>query len=657
LTIEIIVIPLLKEIKLTNFKGVKDLTLSFNSTMTEIYGANATGKSTIFDAFYWLFFNKNSLDKSDFDIKTLMADNTPVRKATHSVEAVVMDDSIQKRLKKEYREKWQKKTGKETPEFVGHETKYFIDDVPMSKKDYDSIINEMIAENIFKLITNPFYFSNMDWKAKRKMVLDVAGEPTIEEIVFKKPELRKLIDRLENRDIDAYLKMLNIQKKKIKEESAGIEPRIDELTSGMYPQHDKERLDSELSMIESELTEIMRRKDSIVSENSKEINALNAEINHKIEFVRAIENDTQKFNVEQNAELFNRLNELKDKVDEYKRESASMSLEQRAIEIDIVRFTKRKEELLKQWHEVNEKSYQVKENDTHCYACGQELPDAEKTIAENKERFLANQKRQLDEIKADGQETAKRIIEFENRFIENKDKSAKILKELPEMEKESETILQELTKIKEEKEAKAKVHIEKFNAEIEKLKEKLSKYDVNTTSNQFSEKLSLLNNQKKELSEKINEYEHNEKTLSRIGELERREKKLSSELATLEKDEFIANQFTKRKIELMDKSIREKFGDVQFKMFNTLINGEEEPTCEILIDGVPFINANRAAQINTGIKIINAFSKHYGYSAPIFIDNAEAVNTIEKTSSQVVKLIVVSPEYKNENQIVLKPLK
>lgn len=42
-----------------NFKGIKSLDVNF-ANKTSIKGQNAVGKTTIFDAFTWLLFNKNS---------------------------------------------------------------------------------------------------------------------------------------------------------------------------------------------------------------------------------------------------------------------------------------------------------------------------------------------------------------------------------------------------------------------------------------------------------------------------------------------------------------------------------------------------------------------------------------------------------------------
>ena len=76
----------LKNITLVNFKGIKSLTVNFGQ-VTEISGANATGKSTIADAFNWVLFGKDAAGNSDtkFGIKTNDLDGKPIPKIDHEV--------------------------------------------------------------------------------------------------------------------------------------------------------------------------------------------------------------------------------------------------------------------------------------------------------------------------------------------------------------------------------------------------------------------------------------------------------------------------------------------------------------------------------------------------------------------------------------------
>ena len=61
---------ILKSLHMENFKGIKNLDVNF-SNKTSIKGQNAVGKTTIFDAFTWLLFNKNSAGEEKFNVRPL----------------------------------------------------------------------------------------------------------------------------------------------------------------------------------------------------------------------------------------------------------------------------------------------------------------------------------------------------------------------------------------------------------------------------------------------------------------------------------------------------------------------------------------------------------------------------------------------------------
>jgi len=61
---------------------------------------------------------------------------------------------------------------------------------------------------------------------------------------------------------------------------------------------------------------------------------------------------------------------------------------------------------------------------------------------------------------------------------------------------------------------------------------------------------------------------------------------------------------------------------------------------------------NNSARINVGLDIINTLSERYGFEAPIFVDNAEAVTRLINTRAQVIKLVV--SEQDKELRVELK---
>ena len=54
----------LLQLRLSNFKGIKDFTLDIDGRNASIMGNNATGKTSLFDAFVYLLFGKDSDRKS-----------------------------------------------------------------------------------------------------------------------------------------------------------------------------------------------------------------------------------------------------------------------------------------------------------------------------------------------------------------------------------------------------------------------------------------------------------------------------------------------------------------------------------------------------------------------------------------------------------------
>lgn len=74
-------------------------------------------------------------------------------------------------------------------------------------------------------------------------------------------------------------------------------------------------------------------------------------------------------------------------------------------------------------------------------------------------------------------------------------------------------------------------------------------------------------------------------------------------------------------------------------MFEAQINGGEKEVCEVMVKGVPYNDVNYAGKVNAGIDVINALGKHYGISAPIWVDNRESITELEPTEAQVINLI------------------
>ena len=196
----------IKKLHMENFKGVKKRTVEFGEN-TKICGANATGKTTVFDAFTWLLFGKDSLGSAKFDIRPLDENGKMIDNLEISVEAVLSVDGEEYALKKVQKQKFVKKRGTNTIEFQGNVNEFEINGYPKSEKDFKAFISGMIDEKIFNLVTNPVAFTSLPWKEQREILMQFVGTCTDVQIAEEYGEkFLKLIPELKIASTDDILK-------------------------------------------------------------------------------------------------------------------------------------------------------------------------------------------------------------------------------------------------------------------------------------------------------------------------------------------------------------------------------------------------------------------------------------------------------------------
>lgn len=627
-------------LKLKNFKGIKDLEIVFDGKDTNIYGKNATGKTTIFDAFKWLFFDKDSNDKKDFNIKTLDENNNPIHYLEHEVEATLIIDGQDINFKKMFKEKWVKKRGQEQQEFSGHETSYWIDEVPIKKKDYEEKINSIIPESLFKLITDPLFFNNqMSWKERRELLINISGSTITDENILNSDEkFTTLKVNLEGRSIEDYSKVLAAKIKELNNDREKIPIRIDELTKTLITEHninyedlenEKNMCNEELQKIEAEMTDIqtrakenMKKADQLgIAKNELNNLKFRLEVEHNNKYSQeAIKLQNEKTLVESS---------LRNKRQEY---------EERGQKID--QDAKRKEDLYAKWDEVNKLTLEFDPNSFICPTCKREY-ETDK-IEEMKKEFETNfnnhKNSEKQAINTEGQTINARIQE-------NTNAREKLQVEIKELETKLETISKELETIENQQSGAKDFDVTSLPQYQEKLKEveklqeivnKLVADDTTEIQNRKSNIIQQINN----IDKQLNERDVQEKTKARIEELEKQEEDIAQKVQELESQQFQIEEFTKTKVELLENAINSNFEIVNFRLFKTQINGGLEECCDTLVNGVPYSDVNNAHKIIAGLDIIKTLSKFYNNSAPIFIDNRESINTLCTINAQIISLIV-----------------
>lgn len=653
------------EITLKNFKGIRSLTIPFHKE-TNIYGDNGTGKTTIFDAFTWLFFGKDSGNRKDFEVKTLDKDNIVIPKIEHEVAAVIEVNGESISIRRILKENWVKKRGSLEPEFSGNVTDYYWNDVPLQQKAYQDKISNILDESVFKMITNPLAFNALKWQDRREALIKIVGDVSNEEIANGDTNYEKLISQLRNgKSLEDYRKQIHASVKKAKEDLKAIPTRIDEISKSMPESYDFVQLEAILNAKLVEITAV----DGQIANKSSAFDAKLTEINRKKLAANTIKNEIASIEFEAGRKakqdttpdtsalkkLKSKLQSLSDDLTTATIGMNSLSTKKENLDKQLLKADEDIIHKRKQWEAVNKKNLIFDDNAFCCPTCKRdfEADDIEEKKSEMKANFIKDKQSKLSAISSQGKalsEEKSALQQEHDKLLERLDKGhehiSKIKEDIENLKSDIQTEESNIAPNDDLQEELVYESILSFNPDYKAKKAQLKELEgsieevpvVDTTA---------LKNQKAALQSEVDSIKaklHNKERIkavnARKNELQEEESRLAQQIVDVEKEQFIIENFNKLKIDMLEAKINSKFRFVKFKMFDTQINGGEVESCEALIDGVPFSDANTASKINAGLDIINTLCDYYQVTAPIFIDNRESVVELIETESQVINLIV-----------------
>lgn len=634
----------IKSLKLLNFKGTRNLIIDFNPSETNIRGANASGKTTVFDAFTWLLFGKNSKGATSFGIKTYDENNNVIERIPHEVSAILDVNGQEVTLKKSYNEMWVKKRGAETETFEGHRVDCYYNDVPCSVREYNQKIAELCDEQVFRLITNPLFFPNQSRDFQRSMLFQLAGDVTNEDIVANNPHFAGLVNSLSGKTLEEYKKEIASKKKVIKEGIENIPARIDERKRDVPEAKNWSEFEKNIAQLEQKL---------------KEVNAQIADRSKIYEEATKQKQEIAKRLSETKTSITTREYELKDqlladyhkakkenenaiaRVDTLNNDRRFKSVSLQRAEKELAELNEKRNTLLEEWREIKTRTISFNEDEFVCPTCKQEFKaeDIESKKAQMLADFNDNINRSLETNKTRGLETKAGIEAKESEIKSIKDaifeidtevsrvSSSKAYKEAPVMPDVQPIIDADAT-------------ILELRKQADELQKQLDEETKAPDLSELNEKRSLIESDISRNKVSLSDRDRIELNNNRIVELEKEYAEGQAKITEYEGIEFNIQQFNKAKIEQIEAKVNGLFSIVKFKMFEQLINGGEVETCEAMVGGIPYSDLNDAMKVNAGLDIINAISKANGISAPIFIDARESVTEIIPVIAQVINLIV-----------------
>ena len=621
----------LTKLELLNFKGLKSFTINLNGDVV-IRGDNATGKTTVFDSVCWLLFGKDSLDRADFEIKTLDG-GEPIHKVNHEVTGTfTLDEGGTVELKRVYREKYSSPRGGEVT-LTGHTTDYFVDGVPKKEKEYKEIVSSLIDESIFKLITNPLYFNETySWQNRRKLLLEMCGDIDDISVINSRDDLRRLAELLEGRTVDDHRKVVAAKKTAINKELDMIPVRIDEAMRNK-PEivSDKAKLIRDIETLSAGIGEVEKQKAIIQNGfSSTEKESKIRDINRQLEG--------------QSSKVISDYHKQKQRLrDEYEASLTKLKM----VEVDRDRCADRRDELNKEIERESKRIATLQSefdtfnaqqfNKESCPTCGQALPDDKQAVLEAE--FNTNKSKKLEEWKGLIESAVKLKGNYEEQQEIMVSKIDSLTTEASQYNDAYNVKFKEYEAYSEPNleddpiyaDLKAQLFLLEIDDEPGTEGEELAKLD---------EELSSMKSKKAGLETELNKFKLIDDINHRILELENQQQKLVAEKNALDEASFLMDEFIKAKVNMLEENINSRFKLARFKMFNVMLNGNVEECCETTYKGVPYRSMNNAARINVGLDIINALTSYYKVNAPVFIDNAEAVTEFVPVNSQTIKLIV-----------------
>ena len=627
----------IKRLSLENFKCHRSLILEFNGGNASIYGDNASGKTSVYDALTWLLFGKDSQGNGEKNIEIKPLDASGEVKdhlAVTSVEAVLDVNGEEVTLRRTYKEVWTTKRGSSQASYDGNTSEYYVDGVPCKKNAFQDKVNELVSEDTFRMLTSVSYFANsISWQERRAALFDVAGVMDDSAILASSEQFSPLVDSMGRLSLEDYKKKLLAEKRKFVGAKTEIPARISECQKTI---EDVQRLDfakakAQVEALQATLNGVSEQIVAIEHDNAADQKRL--EIGHAQLELSKLENENKAYRANQNAGAAN-VNRLRCDISiltQRKSRTEQALTHEREYLVSCDKSIERSRE---QWISTNMEVF----TGGNCVTCGQPLP-ADK-LQKAKDSFESRKKKRLAEI----EESAN---SFKAAKAQAQDRVQRYEADIQQMEADIQAKQQEIT-------AAEAAMVEPADMEDYAERKAAIKARMQTISEELADMMMASNDVLKKLRDEKAEIQAamsqqmaivNKESLldysrQRVEQLREDAKNAAECLEAIEKMLFLMDEYSRYKTRFVEDSINGLFRIARFRLFREQANGGIEDRCDVVYEGVPYISVNNGMKINLGIDIINTLSMAYGVKVPLFVDNAESVTQLETCGSQIIRLVV-----------------
>lgn len=637
-----------REIRLTDFKGQSEKKIGFGHRAI-VSGKNGCGKTTLADAFMWVFCDKDYSLKSNPDIRP-----DDGRECLPRVDVdLVIDGKPVSVAKFQKRTESKPKDGK--PGKVALSNKYEINGVPKAERDFKADLKERGFDfDNFLMLSHMEIFTDLKDADARKILFsmsDGAGKSDLE-IAKTVPDCAELVPLLETYKADEIKAMNSATLKKAEEQLKAIPNQIIGMEQSKVDT-DVAELELQKNALQEQLSDLEKQIAQAGNEKAGEIKAELAGLRTKL---LEIDSKAKANLLEQKSSVCNKVSTLEldrnIKTSELNRKTSALE-SLRAQKKDLLeklqnartRYPKIKDT---EWDNTvleSIKSETFKDADTICPTCGQNLPPEQ--IEQLKSRFEQKKQERINQqlkAKEEWEQDKKRKID---EVIQVGNKASVDMKEA---HKQEETLTSEISKLTDELEQiKTSLDAENKNLEAipkepdfsgnaeyqqilasikEKQQELNSLDDGEEAKKQLSEQLSGKKQELAAVNQRIGEANNNVRIDEQIEKLQESQKQYAQSKADAQMILDELKSLSMAKNTALEDAVNQYFDGVKVKLFDTQKNGEAVDACIWYVqdkdgDWKKLIgNANTALMMKGKIAIMDGLQKLYGVSYPIFVDCA-----------------------------------
>ena len=660
------------ELHLRYFKGAEKADYEFGDHINVVKGCNGIGKSTIADAISWVLFGTNQAGDTKFGIKTKDEHGNEIEDVEHSVEIGLSTNNMEvfpygaqnsvKNLKlTRILTETRKKDGSVTNNYT-----YKVDGEVETAGDFKKVVDEICPEKVFRLCSSPYAFVGLEWGDQRKMLNDMYGVPSVDDVTGGDARFDAVKELLEKEDIDKELKHLKYNRKEIQDKLDEVPVRLMSLNKVLPKGEDWDAIQKQILEKRKEITETRKSLNAIDNGGAdfirKQQNISTLNLDHKRK--RIMEGSAQrmlgeiiKANAEAKTACDKAVTEAEQTVEDLKKKVKSYDESINRCNTRISELNAEMVDGAAKWKLIKARTWEWNEDDAFCPTCKQPLPEdqVQKIREESEKAFLNNQAEDLKKLRNDATKIKEDVKacekEIESYKLEQKttqtqlDKAEAVLKEAQkaleeQVKKENEKVTVE-TLLAEKPEYKQVCdRIEKVEAEQEKPSDEGMSEENKKMKADLEKKIKDQEAELDVLHARLSVRAQWEKVSEQIKAVKNDQKVWQEQLDELDDKIEAVSDYQKMACEAMENIVNKHFKIVKWSMFRRQLDGTDKPWCECSMDGVPYADLNTAKKINAGLDIARALKEYYQVNVPCVIDNAETVLEPLYDGGQQIRLTV-----------------